>query len=731
MLSTLVTMMRLAVLLACLVGLAPVGKGQTITDLDRPTVGLVLSGGSAKGIAHIGAIRELEAAGLPVDVVTGTSMGSIVGALYALGYSADEMETIVTSRDWPALFSDAVDRRDQEIVRRIREVGTLVSLPVEGTSVSLPSGLVAGQDILALFSELMWPARGVRDFRTLPRPFAAVVVDAETGEGVRVETGSLARAVRASMSLPSLFEPVDLNGRRVIDGGYVRNLPAEDALALGADVLVCVDVSASDTTAADRPPTFLDVMVDATFYNANRVLAEQRALCDVIVDPDVNGLSAFAFEQGTAWIERGAAATRSQRPALDSLVTALGNPGLSPPPSPTIAPARISSVEIRGVEGGAARLAQQRLDRELDGQSVTPQDLSRLMEVLYATGAFDLVTYRLDSVGDGTERLVIDARPSSGDRLGIGFRYDTVEDAALLFTLTLRDCLFFGSTADLSFRLGQQTQIQGRYLARLGLDSPWTVAAQAGYVNLPFQFFAGNDRAIAAGNIQSISGRVYAGPTLFNTFITGVGPSVTWTRGTPEVGADSLESNAIRYAALEAFAFADTRDKVAFSTRGWQVLLSADWGPGIGNRFQRLGGQVEGAVPVASGVTARVSAVLVHGWEEVPFNRFATVGGPVTPQSLPPSFFPLYGAELAELIGPVGQTAALGLQAEVRPNLFATITADVGRAGLELSSDPEDFRFGYGLSLGAATPLGPAEVLLSGEAFSGRPIVTFQFGHRF
>ncbi|MEM1055300.1 MAG: patatin-like phospholipase family protein [Bacteroidota bacterium] len=724
-------MTRLAAFLVFLVVLVPSGAGQAVTDSNRPTVGLVLSGGSAKGIAHIGAIRELEAAGLPVDVVTGTSMGSIVGALYALGYTTDEMEAIVTSRDWPSLFTDAVDRRDQEVIGRVREVGTLVSLPVEGTSVALPSGLVAGQDILALFSELMWPARGIRDFRTLPRPFAAVVVDAETGDGVRVEEGSLALAVRASMSLPSLFEPVELNGRRVIDGGYVRNLPAEDALALGADVLVCVDVSASDTTAADRSPTFLDVMVDATFYNANRVLVEQRALCDVIVDPDVNGLSAFAFEQGAAWIERGAAATRSQRPALDSLVTALGNPGLSPPPRPTIAPALISNVEIRGVEGAAARLAQQRLDRELDGQMVTPEDLSRLMEVLHATGAFDLVTYRLDPVGDGTERLTILARPSSGDRLGIGFRYDTVDDAALLFTLTLRDRLLFGSNADLLFRLGRQTQIQGRYLARLGLESAWTVVGQAGYVTLPFQFFAGNDRAIAAGNIESISGRIYAGPTLFSAVITGVGPSVTMTRGTPEIGADSLESATIRYAALEAFAIADTRDEVAFPTRGWQVILSADWGPGIGSRFQRLGGQVEGSLPVTSGLTARVSAVLVRGWDEVPFNRLATVGGPVTPQALPPSFFPLYGAELGEFIGPAGQTASLGFQAEVRPNVFATLTADVGRAGPELSWNPDDFRFGYGLSLGAATPLGPAEVLVSGEAFTGRPIVTAQLGRRF
>ncbi|MEM6289597.1 MAG: hypothetical protein AAF845_20830, partial [Bacteroidota bacterium] len=187
----------------------------------------------------------------------------------------------------------------------------------------------------------------------------------------------------------------------------------------------------------------------------------------------------------------------------------------------------------------------------------------------------------------------------------------------------------------------------------------------------------------------------------------------------------------IEYAALEAFAIADTRDRTDFPTRGWQMFLAADWGPGIGNRFQRVGGQAEAVIPVASGVTVRALGALVRGWDDVPVTRLVSMGGPVTPPVLPTSFYTLYGAGQGEFLGPAAQTVALNLQTEVRPNVFATVTADVGRAGPELSWDPNDFRFGYGLSLGAATPLGPAQILLSGEAFAGRPLVTVQLGRLF
>ncbi|MEL6432151.1 MAG: hypothetical protein AAFR54_23515, partial [Planctomycetota bacterium] len=157
------------------------------------------------------------------------------------------------------------------------------------------------------------------------------------------------------MSLPTLFEPVEIGRQRYIDGGFARNLPAEDAEALGADVLVCVDVSAADTTAAAET-TFLDILVDAAFYAADRELVAQRARCDLTIDPDVNGLSSFDFDAGAEWIARGAAAAEAQRPVLEALAARLGNPEPRRPPPPEVAPRRIEEVVVQGVTGVEARV---------------------------------------------------------------------------------------------------------------------------------------------------------------------------------------------------------------------------------------------------------------------------------------------------------------------------------------------------------------------------------------
>lgn len=724
---------------AALLGTAPAGaqaSEPTPLPADRPVVGLVLAGGSAKGIAHVGAIRAIEEAGVPVDVVTGTSMGSIVGSLYALGYTPDEMAGVVGSRDWAALFTDAVDRREASVERRLAPGAAVLSLPLAGGAVSLPSGLVAGQGVFDLLAQLAWPALDVRDFRALPRPFAAVAVDTETGEAARLDRGSLPLAVRASMSLPSLFEPVEIDGRRYIDGGLVRNLPAEDALALGADVLVCVDVSANDTTGT-APPTFFDVFVDAAFIAANQNLREQRALCDVTIEPDVQGLSSFAFDAADEWIARGEAAGRDRLPALRALADRLGNPPRPAPPPVTSAPVRLARVEVRGVDGPAARFVRVRLPDDLtSGRPVAPEEVSALARSLYATGAFDLVTYRVERDAGGDAVLVLDARAAAGDRLGFGFRYDTAYDAALLFSLTLRDRLVFGSTARLEARLGEQTQLQGGYLARLGLATPWTVAGVAGYTAVPVQVFAGADRPQAAGDLEVLSARAYAGPTLFGRVLTGLGGAVTYGRAEPEVAPDGTEAVTDTYASLSAFAAADSRDRPAFATRGVRVALSADASPGLGADFARLGAEAEAAVPVAPGVSLVARGAVVAARGEPPLDQLVYLGGPIAPTVLPGRFYPLFGADEQELVGRSAAFAAVGVQARVPGpdalgGLLVRAVVDAGRVGEDLSFDADRYRVGYGLSLGAATPVGPAELVLSGEAFDGAPGLAFRFGRDF
>src|SRR6059058_2654289 len=217
------TVKRLAlVLVACTLPLCG-ARGQK--------VGVALSGGAARGLAHIGVLKVLEEAGVPVDVITGTSMGSVVGGLYAVGYTAAQLDTIVTTEDWYRLLTDPVDRRDLAVERKFTEDHYLLTLPIQRGGIKLPKSVVPGQRISQLLTGLTWSAHAIRDFRALPIPFAAVATDLETGKAVVLDHGFLPDAIRASMALPSVFSPVELADTSVIDGGVIRNLPAQDARA--------------------------------------------------------------------------------------------------------------------------------------------------------------------------------------------------------------------------------------------------------------------------------------------------------------------------------------------------------------------------------------------------------------------------------------------------------------------------------------------------------------------
>ena len=705
-------------------GTAPPRPAAERSAAERPTVGLVLSGGAAKGLAHVGAIRAIEAAGVPVDVVAGTSMGAVVGGLYAVGYSADSLEAVVRGQDWVGLFRDGADRPATPLADRLLGGEVLLSLPVEGGAVGLPSGLVAGQAVFDLLARLTWPVADVRDFRRLPRPFAAVAVDAETGRAERLVTGSLPLAIRASLSLPTLFEPAVVDGRRYLDGGLARSLPAQDALALGADVLVCVDVTELGGFGREPEGSLFDVTVNAVFYQADQALDAERARCDVLIEPDVSGLSSFAFDAGDEWIARGAAAVEAKRAELEALAARAG--GRVSVDAPAEETYRVETVDVRGVGGAAERTVRRRLALALPAR-LSAADVEAAVDRVYATGLFDLVTYRIGD-GGGAATLVLDVQPAVGDRLGLGLRYDTVYDVAVLAALTLHDDV--GSTARFDVRLGSQTQLQASALTRLGTAVPLDVAAQVGYTSLPAPLSAGLGRLRAAGDLDVASALVAGGPVLLGSVLTGVGPFAAYVRTAPGVEGSGVAASSWAYGALSAFAVADGRDRTAFPSRGGRLLATGAWSPGLGARFRHLTADAEGWLPLGGGVSVGARAAVARAWgDDVPADRRSFVGGAVVPTLLPGRFLPLYGAETLELVGTAAQVAAASVQVALRPRLFLRATANAGRAGAGWTLDPDAFRAGLGLTLGAMTLLGPASLTVGG---SGETVdVTVSVGRSF
>src|SRR5437016_1823765 len=460
---------------------------------QAPRIGIALSGGAARRLAHIGVLKVLERAGIPVDVITGTSMGSVVGGLYAVGYSAAQLDTIVRAQDWFRLLSDPVDRRDLPIDRKLTADRLLLTLPIYRGGIHLPKGVVPGQRIWELLTRLTWSVHGVHDFRRLPIPFAAVATDLETGQAVVLGQGFLPDAIRASMALPSVFAPVELGRAVLIDGGVVRNLPAQDARALGADVLICSDVT-DPLEPRDSIVSLVDVLVQSVSFRVWDSEAEQRSKCDVLILPDVRGFSTFGFTRASEVIARGEVAARAALPRIEA---ALARRRVSrrptAPRAPVVGPESVLVTAVRFAP--AALVPEGFLSRTLGvrpGKWVSRSTLDQRMSRLYATGLFEGVGYRLDQ-GDLTVLL----RERSGGRFGVGLRYDSRYKASVLLSSTLgRIARGFSGSADA--RLGQQIQVGAGVSQPLGDGRSVTLGAEADYVRSPFDLYQGDHRVAQA-----------------------------------------------------------------------------------------------------------------------------------------------------------------------------------------------------------------------------------------
>jgi NTE family protein len=692
-------------------------------------IGVVLSGGGARGIAHIGVLRVLEAEGIVPDVVAGTSMGALIGGLYATGHSPSALESIVTDLDWASYFLDEPEHRFVSLDRRFIGDRTMLDLPLKDWRVALPSGVASGQRISELLSHLTWSVQTVRDFRRLPTSFVALGTDLETGQAVVLDSGSLALAMRASMSIPGLFDPVRTNGQVLVDGGITRNLPARDARAFGADVLICSDVS-DPLLPADSLESLLDVLLQVTTIYVEAASETDRKLCDVLIRPRAQGLTPADFDDAVAWIERGVMAATEARDRLRDVARSARGAARAASDSALIAarPVSIAGVEVEGITGDARIYARRRL-RLGSGGSVTREQIRAAVQRLYATELFEQVTYRLDVRGSDTV-VIVTVTPRRQDNVGIGVRYDDTYDASLLFMVRLRNRLGFGSSTQLDARLGEQKRV-GMEHVNVGISGSRVAAgAAAAYSQSPLLLYIAGQRTgdarvdVAAVTVFGalLSGdAVAAGVELrgeqANTRTTVAGVRTT-ERRTYSSGAIVLRSN--------------TLDRASFPTRGHMLSLRSEYV--VGERpFRQHVGHAQIVRPFTSHVAAvvRVMVGASSPGASLPLHYVFRLGGVYPSALFPETHIAFAGLRPQERSGAAVTRLGAAIQWEAQRRVFATVRADVGRAGARLSTDPDDYTLGVGMALGALTPVGPVEVSGSVRPRGGRPRLELSLGYPF
>jgi NTE family protein len=296
---------------------------EAVEVTTRPRVGLVLGGGGARGAAHIGVLKELERLRIPIDVIAGTSMGAIVGGLYATGVRAEELEALVGSMDWTAALSDQPARETLNFRRKQdeREFPVNFQLGIRGTDLLLPQGVIQGQELELLLRELTLSASHITDFDNLPIPFRAIASDIVAGEAVVLKSGDLAKAIRASMSVPGVFAPTTIDNKLLVDGGLVGNLPVDVMRAMGVDVIIAVDVEFPLYEAAELGSVLAISEQMLTVLIRKETLRQIETLTDtdILIRPELGTYASANFADILKTIEPGRQAAIEQAAGLQKL----------------------------------------------------------------------------------------------------------------------------------------------------------------------------------------------------------------------------------------------------------------------------------------------------------------------------------------------------------------------------------------------------------------------------
>ena len=464
----------------------------------RPTVALVLSGGGAKGAAHVGVIRYLESIGMPVDIVIGTSMGGLIGAMYSLGYRGERMDSIIRNMDWDLALSDRIPREyisyteakynekyllsfpffygkkefeklradSRQYGRNERKGGAIhlgagnddaTGLVKDNLLGSLPAGMVFGQNVGNVLSSLTVGYQDEMDFYNLPIPFVCVASDLVSGTAKVWTRGKLTTALRSTMSIPGLFAPVKVGGMVLVDGGMRNNFPTDLAKMAGADLVIGVDLSEGSRQYSEIN-NLGDIIVTGVDMLGRASYERNRLIPDVIIKPDLSEFTMMSFSKHSidTIIRRGYQASLAVARELDSLKALVGRDTTVHYHRPAIALGEekvlISGVEISGVSDRESLYLMNKIGLSA-GIKMGSSEIEDAAATIYGTNAFDYVTYELQG-SEQPFRLRYDCVKGPIHQLGVGVRFDTEEIVSILLNVGLNVHKLQGSSLDFTAKVG-------------------------------------------------------------------------------------------------------------------------------------------------------------------------------------------------------------------------------------------------------------------------------------
>jgi NTE family protein len=436
-------------------------------SVKRPKIGLVLSGGGAKGFAHIGVLKVLEEAGIKIDYIGGTSMGSVIGGLYASGYNASQIDSIFKKTNFDELINDYIPRSSKNFYGKKNDELYAIVLPFSNFRIGIPEALSKGMYNYNLLSSLTRNVRHVRDFNKLPTPFLCIGTNIETGEEVLLNKGNLVQAMMASAAFPSLFTPVEIDGNLLVDGGVVNNYPIQEVRKLGADIIIGVDVQ-DDLLKRKNLKNATRILVQITNLQSIEKMKSKVKDTDIYIKPDIRDFGVISFDRGEEIIRKGEEAAFA---VYEKLKTLTNENNFYKKPKLKLASdtLHIQDINTDKLENYTKEYIRGKL-RFKPGSTITYDGLKAGINNLNATQNFSTISYCLQPDGDKDDLdLVLRENPTQ-TYLKLGLHYDGLYKSAVLLNLTHKKTFLKNDVTSLDIILGDNFRYDFNYYVENGFN---------------------------------------------------------------------------------------------------------------------------------------------------------------------------------------------------------------------------------------------------------------------
>lgn len=713
------------------------------TSKKRPTVGLVLSGGGAKGFAYIGLLKAIRQAGLQIDYIGGSSIGSIMGGLYALGYDPDSIAKMIRSQNWDNLLKDVIDRKYIAYEEKQYGENTVVTLPIKGKKIVITSSIYKGQEIDLLLNEYFSPAYRTHDFNKLPIPFLCIGTDLFTGNQVILDKGYLPMAIRASMSIPGYFTPTDYMGYYLVDGGVVNNYPAKEVKEMGAQIILGGDVQSGLADTKEQLSSITAILDQITSFarvEANRV-GDSLTNLKVPIKLTYGMMDFTDYDSIMAEGERVAKKFYPRIKALADSLNAIEPVTLQPMTTGPLDSVSVSEVVILDNKKVGKNYFSSFFKLSKSGK-IALADIKRDIRLMSGSGYFEMVWYELDyKLGKTT--LIVHAKEGGPGYLSAGIHFDSEYEVGVLLSGSFRNLLLRNSKLFANLNIGLEPRLQVAYL--LGFGGKAGVGISTDFYSFQFdQFIA--DVKINKITMTNYKSSLFFNYSLKNTFNLKVGFDYEYFRFMQD---NEIDTNLTPFFVFSSYGTffasinADTRDKAYYSTRGflssfrleYTMPLSNNWEQEIFTNTALVFLRHEQSIPISRRFSLKpgiFAGAILRAEDSPPLQHMFGLGGQ-TPENYIETYIDFPGARFIQRFGFYSAVVNAKLQYNLYRKLYLTARADLG----SIVDYPDQWlmaknmMFGYGLTAGYDSFIGPVELMISGSNINDGPIFYINIGYRF